>query len=75
MRDMQVQLDKLRAQLAECEAIRNTATDDEKRRVFDILVRHLKLLTEIVEHAVAAKTFPVTFLGRKTHEPFSREGG
>jgi hypothetical protein len=44
MQDMSVQLEKLRSDAAECEAVRDLATDPKKRELFDRLAAHLSVL-------------------------------
>jgi hypothetical protein len=73
MRDMQSALQTLRAQIAECERVRDSATDYEKRQLFTRLVEHFKMLAAHVEKAMADATAGDTFLGRKTQEPFPIE--
>ena len=41
MQDMLAQLEKLRSDAAECELIRDLATDPKKRELFDRLAAHL----------------------------------
>lgn len=53
MRDMQAQLEKLRAQVADCETIRDSATDPEKRDLFDRLAKHHQVLLAEIERAMA----------------------
>jgi hypothetical protein len=53
MKDMQVQLEKLRADAAECALIRDLATDTEKRQLFTRLAAHLDTLADEVERAMA----------------------
>jgi hypothetical protein len=69
---MQTQLEKLRAQAAECAKVRDLATDYEKRALFAKLATHFSVLAGEVERTIAAAP-PDTFLGRKTHEPFPNE--
>jgi hypothetical protein len=52
MHDMLAQLEKLRRDAAECELIRNLATDPKKRELFDRLAAHLSLLAAEVERAM-----------------------
>jgi hypothetical protein len=66
MRDLQAHLEKLRTQLAECELIRDLATDDAKRELFTRLAEHFKVLAHQIEAVMAAP--PDTFLGRKSYE-------
>jgi hypothetical protein len=53
MKDMQAQLEKLRVQLAECELIRDLATDLGKRELFGRLAEHFKVLVAEVERAIS----------------------
>jgi len=55
MRDMQVHLEKLRTDAAECALIRDLATDPVKRELFTKLAEHLSTLAAEVEAAIAAK--------------------
>ena len=73
MRDMQTHLEKLRQQLAECERIRDLATDTAKRDLFATLVDHFKILTAQIETTMAGQELSDTFLGRKNYEPFPSE--
>lgn len=52
MQDMQTHLEKLRTEVAECELIRNLATDPNKRDLFDRLAAHLSVLAAEVERAM-----------------------
>jgi len=72
MQDMKAHLEKLRAQLAECETIRDRAADPAKRDLFATLAEHLKLLATQIEYTIAGRALD-TFLGRKTQEPFPTE--
>ena len=54
MKDMQNQLEKLRTQAAECELIRDLATDKQKRELFARLADHFKVLAAEIERAMAA---------------------
>lgn len=53
MKDMQAHLEKLRTQVAECELIRDLATDPKKRELFDRLAEHHKVLVAEIERAIA----------------------
>jgi hypothetical protein len=53
MKDMQNQLEKLRTQAAECELIRDLATDKQKRELFARLADHFKVLAAEIERAMA----------------------
>jgi hypothetical protein len=63
MRDIQTQLQKLRAQAAECAKVRDRATDSEKWALFDRLAAHFEVLADEVERTIPA-TPTDTFLGR-----------
>jgi hypothetical protein len=52
MQDMFAQLEKLRRDAAECELIRDLATDPKKRKLFDRLAAHLMVLASEVERAM-----------------------
>ena len=52
MQDMQAHLEKLRTQLAECELIRDLATDAGKRELFTRLAAHFKVLAGEIEAAI-----------------------
>jgi len=54
MKDMLAHLEKLRVQIAECELIRDLATDSVKRELFNRLAEHYKVLAGEVERAIAA---------------------
>lgn len=51
MKDYQASLEKLRKDAAECALIRDLATDQTKRDMFDRLARHLNELAKEVERA------------------------
>jgi len=70
---MKAHLEKLRVQVAECELIRNLATNKEKRELFDRLARHHRELARQIEAAIESLSAPPTFVGRKTYEPFPKE--
>jgi hypothetical protein len=55
VRDMQTHLEKLRVQVAECEMIRDLATDKGKRELFAKLAEHFQVLAEHVELAIRMK--------------------
>jgi hypothetical protein len=52
MKDYQAHLEKLRKDAAECARIRDLATDDAKREMFDRLASHLTVLADQVEQAM-----------------------
>ena len=54
MLDIKAHLEKLRAQIAECEMIRDLATDEKKRELFGRLAEHHKVLAAELEKALAA---------------------
>jgi hypothetical protein len=53
MKDMRAHLEKLRAQISECEMIRDLATDRKKRELFARLAEHFKVLASEIEKAMA----------------------
>ncbi|WP_198026669.1 hypothetical protein [Bradyrhizobium sp. ARR65] len=55
MKDMQVHLEKLRADAAECKLISDLASDVEKRELFARLADHLNVLARELERAIEAK--------------------
>ncbi|MGY4234982.1 hypothetical protein ACVIIW_003929 [Bradyrhizobium sp. USDA 4449] len=55
MMDMKEHLEKLRVQIAECEIIRNLATDPKKRELFGRLAEHHRVLAAELEKAIAAQ--------------------
>ncbi len=52
MRDMQVHLEKLRTEAAECEMIARLTTDKAKRELFTKLAQHYRVLASEVERAI-----------------------
>jgi len=50
---MQVHLEKLRADAAECQLISDLATDPQKRQLFAKLAQHHLTLAQEVERAIA----------------------
>jgi len=52
MQDMLAQLEKLRRDVAECQLIRDLATDPKKRELFDRLAAHLSVLASEVERTM-----------------------
>ena len=60
MKDMQAQLDKLRADAAECALIRDLATDPTKRDLFTKLAEHYSALANEVARAIEAQTSKTT---------------
>lgn len=55
MKDMEAQLEKLRADAAECASIRDLATDPQKRALFARLAEHFATLASAVEAAITSK--------------------
>jgi hypothetical protein len=51
MQDIQAYLEKLRIQCAECEIIRDLATDPKKQELFTRLAEHFKVLAHELENA------------------------
>ena len=66
MKDMQEHLEKLRVQIAECEIIRDLATDPKKRELFGRLAEHHKVLATEIEKVMSDAD-------RKAQEPGSKE--
>ena len=56
MRDMHVQLEKLRTEAADCALIAKLATDKDKRELFAKLAEHYDVLASEVQKAIAAKS-------------------
>jgi hypothetical protein len=54
MQDMRAQVEKLHVQIAECELIRDLATDPKKRELFTRLAEHFKVLVADIEKVMAA---------------------
>jgi len=52
MKDYQAQIEKLRKDAAECARIRDLATDDAKREMFDRIASHLTVLADQIEMAM-----------------------
>ena len=53
MEDIRQHLEKLREQVAECEIIRDLATDPKKRELFARLAEHHKALAAEIERVIA----------------------
>jgi hypothetical protein len=53
MQDIKAHLEKLRTQIAECELIRDLATDHAKRELFNRLAVHFRELAADLERALA----------------------
>jgi len=53
MKDMREHLEKIRVQIAECEMIRDLATDRRKRELFTRLAQHYKILAGEIESEIA----------------------
>jgi hypothetical protein len=71
MKDKQSHLERLRLQIAECEKIRDLATEPKKRELFTRLADHFKILAGEIERATVIPLGD-TFLG-KTFESFPSE--
>jgi hypothetical protein len=57
---MQAHLEKMQIQIAECEMIRDLATDPKKRELFSRLVEHFRVLAGEIEKTMADQ-IPLTF--------------
>ena len=66
--DVQQRLEKLRAQLAECEMVRDRATDPEKRELFARLSEHHKTLALDIERLAAGSDRATTVMSQS--DPF-----
>ena len=55
MQDMKAHLEKLRADAAECAMISDRATGTVKRELFTRLAKHLNVLADEIERAIATK--------------------
>lgn len=55
MQDMVAQLEKLRTDAAECKLISDLATDPAKRELFARIAKHLSVLADEVERAIAER--------------------
>ena len=55
MQDIKTHLEKLRVQIAECEIIRDLATDPKKRELFGRLAEHHRVLAAEIERAMAGE--------------------
>ena len=75
MKDMQLRLEKLRDDAAECAVIAGFAETREKRELFARLSEHFNGLADQVEQAISAVANPAVFLRGQTNEPFSKAGG
>lgn len=60
MKDMQTHLEKLQVQIAECEMIRDLATDPKKRELFAKLADHFRVLAGEIEKSMAGQTIGET---------------
>jgi ribosome recycling factor len=55
VRDYRASIEKLRKDAAEAALVRDLATDDAKRELYDRLHRHFKALADEVEQAVNSR--------------------
>ena len=55
MQHMVAQLEKLRTDSAECKLISDLATDPAKREMFARIAKHLSVLADEVERAIAER--------------------
>jgi hypothetical protein len=56
MKDLREHLEKLKVQVAECEMIRDLATDLQKRELFGKMAAHFKMLAAELEHEIKTRT-------------------
>ena len=73
MKDMQAHLERLRVQTAECEMIRDLATDKAKREMFAKLAEHFRLLAGELEKEIAQRSAADPLVGRRIQDPFPKE--
>ena len=75
MQDVLAHLEKLRAQIADCERLQGAAKNKIKRDIFARLPAHYRGLAREPEAAIAAASQPIpdALLGRKTYEPFPED--
>lgn len=55
MKDIRAHLEKLQVQTAECEMIRDLATDMKKRELFTRLAEHFRVLAAALQRALATQ--------------------
>jgi hypothetical protein len=55
MKDLKLHLDKLRADAAECDRIRDLADDPQKRDLFARLAEHYRVLAAEIERAIGKR--------------------
>jgi len=60
MKELEIQLEKLRSEAAECRVLSDVATDPEKRELFAKVGQHVAALVAGVEGALAAESANVT---------------
>lgn len=73
MKDVQAHLEKLRAQIAECELIHDLASDPLKRDTFGRMAEHFRVLADQLEHVLKDGKADDIFLGRRNREPSETE--
>src|ERR1700751_4885240 len=71
MKDIQANLEKLLVQIAECEMIRDLATEPKKRELFGRLAEHLRILAADLERALPGHHDGLP--GHKTQEPLPKD--
>lgn len=64
MKDMQVHLELLRGQIAECERIQQAATSELKRNALAVLLTRYRAIAVELEEAIAKMPRPNTFRDR-----------
>ncbi|BBO03855.1 hypothetical protein SG09_32050 [Bradyrhizobium ottawaense] len=76
MKEMQAQLDLLRAQIAECERLQIVTKNQTKRDLYARLLMRYRAIANELEHAIANLPSPFdTLLRRKPQEPLPKRGG
>jgi hypothetical protein len=75
MQDMLAHLEKLRAQIADCERLQGAAKNKIKRNIFARLAAHYRGLARELEAAIAEASQPIpkASLGRKIYEPSPKQ--
>jgi hypothetical protein len=69
MKDIQAHLEKLLVQIAECEMIRDLATQPKKRELFGRLAEHFRILAADLERALPGHHDGL----HKTQEPLPKD--
>jgi hypothetical protein len=69
MKDIREHVEKLRLQIAECEMVKNLATDPKKQELFGPLAEHFRVLAGELETEIAKRLLAHTVMGSGTQEP------